>query len=353
MSVWQLWPCFPPSHREPIAANYSFSNTRPRERFAMTTQRPTTALGFPTTADLRFLPEGPLDLGGGKFSWVGIQHGADATSGSLNLYDLNTDIHSRHDLPGRPGFAFPCSEDHLFVVGMERSLGIFDVRDGSFNVFCDGVDADVENTIINDGLVFEGNLIFGTKDLEFATKKAGLYLYRGSDKQLIRLRDDQICSNGKFVQSDESGNFSLFDIDSPTRTIVRYALDIEEGTLGVPETVIDLTEDPAVPDGMVEAPDGKRLIVAMFHPGNVEHGQTRMYDIVSGEIQCVWETKHSRQNTCPALVNHNGEVKLIVTTAVENMSDEDLAQCPNAGQLFMGETDFSVDSLAPTPRFPT
>ncbi len=35
----------------------------------------------PTDNDLRFLPEGPFDLGGGRFSWVGIQHGANAKFG--------------------------------------------------------------------------------------------------------------------------------------------------------------------------------------------------------------------------------------------------------------------------------
>ena len=181
----------------------------------MSEHRPTTSLDFPTEDELKFLPEGPLDLGAGKFSWVGIQHGANVTSGSLNIYDLGERTNQRFDLPGRPGFAFPCTDENLFVVGLQRSLGLYDLRDGNFRVFSDQVDTNVQNTIINDGLVFEQNLLFGTKDLEFATKKAGLYLYRGSDGQLIQLRDDQICSNGKFIQTDASGNRHLFDIDSP------------------------------------------------------------------------------------------------------------------------------------------
>ena len=177
----------------------------------MTEIRQAKPLPAPDSDALRFLPEGPVPLGDSLFSWVGIQHGSNATAGSLNLFNLATGVNQSFDLPGRPGFAFACEAADTFVVGCERSLGLFNTATGSWQPFCDGIDADVDNTIINDGMIYEDNLIFGTKDLEFATKKAGLYLYRGSDKQLIRLRDDQICSNGKAILRDTSGGLRLID----------------------------------------------------------------------------------------------------------------------------------------------
>ena len=318
----------------------------------MSETRQAKPLGFPETDDLRFLPEGPIPLGEKKFSWVGIQHGAAATSGSLNIFDLASGANQRFDLPGRPGFAFPCQTEGKFIVGVERSLGFFDTTNQSWELICDGIDADVENTIINDGMVVGDNLIFGTKDLEFATKKAGLYLYHGSDSKLIRLRDDQICSNGKAVVDDGSGGLQLLDIDSPTRTVVSYPLDIDAGTLGEPTVVLDLTDDPAVPDGMIVTPDGKGIIVAMFHPGDAVDGETRLYDRASGQLQCVWVTNKSRQNTCPALIASDGQLKLIITTAVEHMSDADQKICSNAGQLFIGDTDFVGDGSVLSPRYP-
>ena len=189
-------------------------------------------LPVPETHALRYLPEGPIPLGDSLFSWVGIQHGEDAKIGSLNLYNLMTETNESFDLPGRPGFALPCETADTFVVGCERSLGFFNTASRSWQPFCEGIDEDVDNTIINDGMSYQNNLIFGTKDLEFATKKAGLYLYRGSDKNLIRLRDDQICSNGKAILCGEDGGLSLLDIDSPTRQVVRYPIDIQAGRLG-------------------------------------------------------------------------------------------------------------------------
>lgn len=317
----------------------------------MTEIRQAKPLPVPDTDALRFLPEGPYPLGDSRFSWVGIQHGADAQSGSVNVFDLASGCNESFDLPGRPGFAFPCQTAGHYVVGCERSLGVFDTASGSWDGFCDGIDGDVENTIINDGMVFEDNLIFGTKDLEFATKKAGLYLYRGSDGKLIRLRDDQICSNGKAILVSEQGP-QLIDIDSPTRTVVSYPIDIAAGTLGEPKVVLDFAGDPAVPDGAILTPSGDGIIVAMFRPERADHGETRLYDLASGDLRCTWQTAGSPQNTCPALVRHEGKIKLIITTAVENMTAEDQEACPNAGRIFMGDTDFDDGGGELAPVYP-
>lgn len=316
----------------------------PETRFAQ-------SLGFPTDDALRFLPEGPIPTGDGTFSWVGIAHGVGVNHGSLNLFNMATGINESFPLPGRPGFAFACQTPGKFVIGCERSLGFFDTASGTWSPFCDGVDADVDNTIINDGVVFGDNLIFGTKDLAFETQKAGLYLFRGRDQKLIRLRNDQICSNGKAVITADDGSHHLIDIDSPTRLIVRYPIDIDAGTLGKPQTVLDLTADPAVPDGMILTPGnigngGKGLIVSMFNPWIDPQGETRLYDFDSGELICTWVTAGAPQNTCPALVRHDGSLRLIITTAVENLSAENLAKVPASGQIFVGETDVPGFAIA-------
>jgi sugar lactone lactonase YvrE len=301
----------------------------------------------PETAELRFLPEGPYPTTrSNELSWVGIQHGKDSRIGSVNLLNLTSKKNQSFALPGRPGFAFACDDGLSFVVGCERSLGRFTPQTGAWEVFCEGVDADVENTIINDGMIWEDNLLFGTKDLEFKTKKAGLYLWRGTDQKLIRLLSDQICSNGKAIRETSNG-LELIDIDSPTRQIAAYSLDISAGTLGERRVLIDMTQDPAVPDGMLITPDGKGVIVSMFHPGGAPYGQARHYDLATGELLTVWQTPSSPQNTCPQLIAFDSKIALVMTTAVEHMDEATLKSCPNAGCLFIGETDFEQPSLTP------
>jgi sugar lactone lactonase YvrE len=308
-------------------------------------------LFLPDNESLRFLPEGPYSLGNGKFSWVGIQHGASATQGSINVFDLKTRTNQSYELPGRPGFARPTSVEGTFVVGCERELGLFDIHSRAWKTLATGVDQDVSNTIINDGTTYGDNIVFGSKDLEFKTKKAGLYLYRGVDGALIRLRSDQICSNGKDVVDSGSGGLHLYDIDTPTKRVVRYRLDIKSGTLTEGETVIDLTDLDSFPDGMCLTPDEQSSIISFYNPNPAEFGETRQYSLTNGELERVWQVAGSPQVTCPLLIeDHEGSVKLVVTTAVEHMSTARRSDSPLAGALFIADTDFKT--APPAPQYP-
>jgi sugar lactone lactonase YvrE len=177
--------------------------------------------------------------------------------------------------------------------------------------------------------------------LEFKTPKAGLYLYRGRDGRLFRLRADQICSNGKDVIDSGDGGLSLIDIDSPTKKVVRYRIDVERGEITDETLVVDLSELPSVPDGMIMSPDEQSIIISFYNPNPVEFGETRQYSLFNGELEHIWQTPGSPQNTCPLLLEMpDGSIKLIITTAVENMPAERRSAAPNAGGLFIAETAF-------------
>jgi ribonuclease III len=304
----------------------------------------------PHLEELRFLPEGPYLLEDGRVSWVGIQHGADSVAGSINILIPTTRINQRFDLPGRPGFAFPTDQPGVFVAGVERSVGLFDTNTGEWSPFIENVDADVTNTIINDAVVFEGNLIFGCKELEFKTRKAGLYLWRRRDQKTIRLRSDQICSNGKAIVRNADSTLTLYDIDSPSKQIIRCTLDIDAGTVGPPQVVVDLTQEEVFPDGMVLTPDHRSLIVALYNPGDPPAGEARQYSLADGSLEAVWTCPGSPRVTCPQLVRMGPSVGLLLTTAVEHMTADQRVKHPAAGFLFLGETDFT--SVGDQPLFP-
>jgi len=292
----------------------------------------------PESADLRFLPEGPYPLGNGKFSWVAIQHGPDAKTGSLNVFDLSNMSNTTYELPGRPGFAFRTNKGN-FVVGCERSVGIYSPSSGRYEPFVTGIDDDCHGTIVNDGVTWDGNLIFGTKDLEFKTKKAGLYFWRASDAQLFRLRSDQICSNGKCVLPVDSTHIDLLDIDTPTRKVVVYRIDTQEGRIESERVIVDLSEDVGFPDGMTMTLDGKSIVVSMYNPNPAAYGRTIQVSIATGAIEQTWQTVGSPQATCPQWIERDGRVWLVITTAVENMPNERRNESPEAGSLFLAETD--------------
>jgi sugar lactone lactonase YvrE len=308
----------------------------------------TAVLFRPESEQLRFLPEGPYPNGDDRLSWVAIQHGADAKTGSLNLFDFISSSNQSFDLPGRPGFAFPTDRDGVFVTGMERQVGLFDTNNSSFKPLGDPVEGGVTGTVINDGVVFSGGLIFGCKDLNFAEAKAGLYLWRRSDWQTIRLLDDQTCSNGKVVFGDGE-RVTFLDIDTPTKTVVRYELDVTDGRLSPPEVVVDLQAGDAFPDGMIATPDGASVIIAFYNPADVAFGEAKQFSLATGDEEAVWRTEKSPRVTCPQLVERDGQIKLILTTADEGMTPEQQAMHTNAGALFIGDTEFT--SLPETPLF--
>ena len=310
---------------------------------------PAEVLYRPPTPELRFLPEGPYTCADRRFSWVAIQHGNDATVGSLNVFDLTTGESVSHQLPGRPGFAFPTDREGVFVAGVERSVGLFDTATGEWSVLQEDIDCDVEGTIINDGMVFGENLIFGCKDLNFSEKKAGLYLLRGSDQSLVKFRSDQVCSNGKAIV-ETMGGLRLLDIDTPTKRVVSYPVDLAGGTLGDAVVVVDLTSDEAFPDGMILTPDGGSVIVAFYNPNPVKHGVARQYSLNDGSVEAEWTCPDSPRVTCPQLIATPEGIRLVLTTAVEHMTPDEEKSSPNAGCLFVAETDFSA--VAAQPVFP-
>ncbi|MCY3007800.1 MAG: SMP-30/gluconolactonase/LRE family protein [Planctomycetota bacterium] len=297
----------------------------------------------PGSESLRFLPEGPYPLGSNRFSWVAIQHGPTASVGSLNIYDAKTGVNQSYALPGRPGFAFPTDRGN-FVVGCERSVGIYSIADGSWKPFVQGVDSQVTGTIINDAVLWDGNLIFGTKDLEFKTQKAGLYLWRRADGKLIALRNDQICSNGKVVIPRADGAVDLLDIDSPTRKVVAYRLDIAAGAMDQGRVVVDLKDQLGVPDGMTMTLDGKSLIIALYNPQAADYGRTIQVGIASGALEREWQTVGSPQATCPQWVEQDGQLVLVITTAVEHMPSDRRSGAPHAGCLYRCLTGPSSES---------
>ncbi len=298
-------------------------------------------LWHPDDEELAYLPEGPWPLGADRFSWVAIQHGPDQRTGSLNVFDAASGTNLRFPMPGRPGFAGPTDREDVFVVGCERSLGLYDAARETWLPFTSGVDAEVEGTIINDGIVFPEGIVFGTKDLAFSTPKAGLYLWRASDGELVRLRADQTCSNGKLATRRADGAFDLLDIDTPTRTLVRYRLDVEAGALGEPEVVLDLGDLAGYPDGMAPTPGGASVIIAIFDPSGATDGEARQYALADGTLEAIWTTPGSPQVTCPRLVRIGSAARVLLTTATENMTRAQRARCPGAGHLFVGETTFT------------
>jgi sugar lactone lactonase YvrE len=296
----------------------------------------------PPTEDDRFLPEGPKSVtvdGRPALAWVNIQTGPEAKTGAVHLRFWDTDEHRVVRLAGRPGFLALTDRPDVVLVGRDKELGTLNLATGNYVPLATIADDD-PRTMINDGASVPGGhaVVFGTKDVLFREPIADLYLYTVTDNQITKLADRQTCSNGKVFARDARG-LILYDIDTPRRVVTLNWLDLDRRHLTDGGVAVDLRNVDGFPDGMADCGDGT-AVIAMYDPGPAADGRAYHYDLRTGERLGDWLVPGSPRVTCPLLVERDGRVELVLTTAVEGMPDARRGECPNAGDLFIAQTGF-------------
>jgi len=300
----------------------------------------------PRTEEAGFLPEGPRMMVVGQekvLAWVNIQTGVDAQTGDLHAHHTENAVDDlRVPCPGRPGFLLPLSGRNRTLVGVGKSLRTCDLLEGKWSEPLATIPEANPRTIINDAEIVPGGkaIVFGTKDTQFKEPIANLYLYTVDDNRVSLIADKQICSNGKVFGADERG-LILYDIDTPTRKVVRYRLNVAARTATPDGVALDLADQVGFPDGMCACGDGT-VIVAFYNPDLVEAGLAIRFHLSTGAAIEKWTMPGSPRVTCPLLVKRPEGVKLILTTATEGMPAEMRAKCPNAGCLFIADTSLTV-----------
>jgi sugar lactone lactonase YvrE len=294
----------------------------------------------PTEAD-RFLPESPHSVtvsGRPALAWVNIQTAEHARAGAVHLRFWDTGEHRALPQPARPGFLSLTDRPGVVLVGREKELGTLDLQSGTWTTLA-AIPDDNPRTIINDGAPVPGGraIVFGTKDVQFKDPIAALYLFTLADRRVTILAEGQVCSNGKAFARDEDG-LLLYDIDTPRRVVSRYRFDFNRRTLRDDGIAVDLRSVDGFPDGMVDAADGT-AIIAFYNPNRVADGRAYHYDLNTGERLGEWAVPGSPRVTCPLLVERSSRVKLVLTTAVEGMPDDQRGNCPHAGDMFIADTD--------------
>ena len=291
-----------------------------------------------------FLPEGPRAVtltDREALTWVNIQTAPDATRGAVHAHFWDDGEHAVWNLRKRPGFALPTDRPGVLFVGMEKEIGTLDLETNQFRPLAAIPDVS-PRTIINDGEVAPGGraVVLGTKDVQFAAPIAKLYFYALTDGVLTTIADRQTCSNGKVFGRADRGPV-LYDIDTPTKKVVRYRMEVGLRTMTPDGTAVDTAEVAGFPDGMCDCGDGT-VIIAFYNSEPVEAGRAVRFDLRTGQPVEEWLTPGSPRVTCPRLVKRPDGVKLVLTTATEGMPADQREKCPEAGTLFLADTSFTA-----------
>lgn len=226
----------------------------------------------------------------------------------------------RYSAPRSAGAVFP-GPDGILLVGAENRLlavGPEETRQVGPELFPgDG------RRRINDGICdLQGRVLVGTmcRDADGATPSEEL-LRVEPDGSVTTLRSGLSLSNGLAFTPDGR----LFHSDTPARTI-SVCENPEDGTSW--SVAFELPADGGMPDGMCADAQGN-LWVAIWGDGEVRRYSPR------GDLLDVVEVP--APHTSSAAFAGPDRDLLVITTARENLDDDQLAAAPLSGALFVAE----------------
>ncbi|TDQ17328.1 sugar lactone lactonase YvrE [Algoriphagus boseongensis] len=268
-----------------------------------------------------FLGEGPLWIAKlGCFFWVDIE------KGNLHRFHLASEQLEIRHFPHRLAVVLEGQNGKL-ILGLDRKLARYDWDTQELEWLVE-IESDFPNHRFNDGKVdAKGRIWIGTLALDFAERAGSLYRI---DRDLIpqKMLSYLTISNG-MAWAEYKKTFYL--IDTPTKKIQEFAFDLETGAIEFRRIAVEIPEGLGFPDGMCTDREGM-LWVAHYGGSGVYRWNPK-----SGELLQKIDLPVPHVTSC-CFGGENLNVMLI-TTAQENLSSEDLEKYPQSGDVFLVELE--------------
>jgi sugar lactone lactonase YvrE len=263
------------------------------------------------------LGEGPIWIKKHQsFFWVDIENGT-LFKMAFPSKELKT-----FKFPGRLAVALEGKGNEL-ILGLDRSLIRFDLQTGNQEKLLE-IEQDFQLHRFNDGKVDpKGRIWIGTLSTLF-TEGAGS-LYRISEGLTVDKKlEDLTISNGMAWTEDQS---TFYFIDSPTQKVQEFGFDAVSGEISFKRIAIDVPKEIGTPDGMCIDQEGM-LWIAHYGGSGVYRWNPK-----TGELLDKIELPVPHITSC-AFGGPNLD-QLLITTAQENLSPDQLSQFPQSGDVFL------------------
>lgn len=264
-----------------------------------------------------YLGEGPLWIAElGCFFWVDIE------KGNLHKYHLESEKLEIRHFPHYLAVVLEGQNGKL-ILGLDRKLVRYDWETQEIEELCE-VEAGLTLNRFNDGKVDPmGRIWIGTLSTLFTEGAGSLYRIGSDLRPEVQLKNLTI-SNGMAWTADQR---TFYFIDTPTRKIQGYSFDAESGKIGFRRIAVEIPEDLGFPDGMCIDREGM-LWVAHYGGSGVYRWNPK-----NGELLDKIELPVPHVTSC-CFGGENLDMMLI-TTAQENMSENDLKKYPKSGDVFL------------------
>jgi sugar lactone lactonase YvrE len=250
----------------------------------------------------------------------------DIPAGKIFMYKPEEGIIQDITLESMVGTVVPASGRYFAVAAQET--GIFGLsEDGTKDLIAGFPPNALPNVRFNDGKCDPmGRLWVGTMHNEIKDGAANLYMLQ-EDSLLIK-ESGVTISNG--IVWDTNKNL-MYYIDTSTQKVMAYDYDSATGEITNKRVAVEIPLEQGSPDGMSIDAEGKLWIA---HWGG--NGVYR-WDPETGELMEKIEVPAPNVTSCafggPDLTT------LYITTAREGLSEEQLAEYPLSGSLFVTETN--------------
>jgi sugar lactone lactonase YvrE len=279
-------------------------------------------LGEPAaaTTEVFQLAEGPVwDARRRRLLWVDIL-GRAVLEGTLDGDRIIVTGRQRFD--GMVG-AVAVADDGTLLVAAQEQLVV--VRPGGAREDGPRVIPSGESRRLNDGAVDPaGRFLVGTMSLDGPSSRETLVRLE-ADGSITGLDDDLTLSNGLAWSADGSW---LYSVDTERRTVFRRAYDAATGEVG--DRRVHLQLDDGYPDGIaMDAQD--HLWVAVWGEGEVR----RFAPDGSPVGRLVVPAPH----TSSVAFAGDDLATLVITSAMDELSDAQLRAYPDSGRLFTARVD--------------
>ncbi|MBA2426804.1 MAG: SMP-30/gluconolactonase/LRE family protein [Actinobacteria bacterium] len=261
------------------------------------------------------LGEGPIwDDGTRCLVWV------DIMEGHLHRYDPATGSSETMEV-GQPVGAAAVRSMGGFVLALRDGFGLVERWGDEVRMIAD-TEADIAGNRMNDGKCdLTGRFFAGT--MAFAVTPGAGALYRlETDYSVTKMVGDLTISNGIGWSID---NRTMYHIDTPAHTLYAYDYDAATGSMGNRRSLIEVDPGDGSPDGMTVDAEGF-LWVALYGGGAV-----RRY---SPEGDLVRTIALPATNITSCTFGGDGLSDLYITSAAQELSEDQLAREPHAGALW-------------------
>ena len=215
-------------------------------------------------------------------------------------------------------------KDDRLILAVQGGLVSLDLKTNDLEWLTD-IEKDIQNRRCNDGGIdANGRLWVGVMDIHCKAGEGSLYRLdelTGVPKKMI---EGLTIPNGLVWSQDGE---RMYFIDTVSGAVKSYLFDLAKGTITYEKDAVTIPPDMGMPDGMAIDKQGM-LWVALYGGFAVSR-----WDPVSGKLLDLIELPAPNVTNCcfaGEQLDH-----LVVTTARENLSPQQLIDYPESGNLFI------------------